>query len=169
MQLKSSFIFFCSISAYASTASHTFCNKLNLFCVTSLTLFSHPMATSSVNVCSLYTVLQNGHMKRVKKCFKRQQHCTVHINAVIAVSSISSLIKKRTAVDIGNRLSNFTSLELPKCLCPFGWPCKLLTLTQPLHFFILLKTAAVQCSAYGCNDAWIKHEDTAFVLFPGDL
>jgi len=63
-----------------------FGNKLSLFCVASLTLFSHPIAISSVNVCSLYTVMQNGHMKRVQNAPKRQQHCTVHINAAIAVS-----------------------------------------------------------------------------------
>jgi hypothetical protein len=37
------------------------------FYVISLTLLHHPVATGSVNVCSLYTGMQNGHMKRVKK------------------------------------------------------------------------------------------------------
>ena len=91
--------------------------------------FQKTAALHSVHKCSNRSVSNfQSHQKRI----------------VVAIYSFTAL---------GTSLGNFTSLNYQSACVILVGPCKLLTLTQPLHFFILLKTAPVQDSAHGCNNA----------------
>ena len=92
--------FFCSISAHASTASHTFGNKLNLFCVISFnTLRSSYSNKQHQCLQSVHCHAEWPH-EEGKKCF--QKSTTLHSAYKCSNCSILNFQfhQKRIAVDI---------------------------------------------------------------------